>query len=388
MPYAQAEEVLRENLLNRLGPVIIHAPTGDVVLDKELALRDNAAYLVRKAKKGETLSLAYSREWVDMESVLLELCRKNSRGAVDAELSFSANGFGFTAEIPGLACDYNGLLQDVTKLLDTGGEINLRVLQYSPENTETRLRERTQKLASFTTFFDQSNAPRTHNIALAASRIAGTVLNPGEEFSFNQTVGERTEQNGFAVAAVIEAGEFVPGVGGGVCQASTTLFGAALRAGLKITESRAHSLSVGYVPPSLDAMVSSSSDLRFFNPYDFPVYLLGATSGGSVTFSFYGMPDGKRYETESVVLSKIQPPEPEIVEGERGILKREKEGIKSESFLLVYGEGGKLISRTRIRKDCYAAVRGKVGALPVEEQIEPPETEVQEQPPAEDAPPV
>lgn len=364
MPYAEAEAVLRENLLKNLPPVVVHAPSGDLTLKEELTLSENAASLVRKAKKGQSLTLSYSREWADMETVLFDLCCENARPAENAELSFSARGFAFTPETPGLACDYFGLLKDVTEILDRGGEVTLRVRQYSPAVTEKLLRERTQKLSSFTTRFDPENAPRVHNIALAAKRIAGTALAPGEEFSFNKTVGERTKENGFEVAAVIKDGKFVPGVGGGVCQTSTTLFGAALRAGLNVTESRAHSLSVGYVPPSLDAMVSSCSDLKFVNPYDFPVYLLGSVRGGSVSFSVYGMPDGKRYETESVVLARIKPPKPEIVEGEVGILKQEKAGIKSESFLLVYDENGRLLSRSRIRKDCYAAVRGKVGALP------------------------
>ena len=149
----------------------------------------------------------------------------------------------------------------------------------------------------------------------------------------------------------------------------------ALRAGLTVTESRAHSLSVGYVPPSEDAMVSSSSDLKFVNPYDFPVYILAEVGKNSIRFRFFGTPDGKRYEVESRVLERIAPPPPEEVKGEEGVLRAEKEGIRSESYLVVYGKDGKLYSRTRIRKDSYAAVRGKVGvkkALP-EGEAEPKE---------------
>lgn len=90
---------------------------------------------------------------------------------------------------------------------------------------------RTQKLSSFSTRFDASKTARVHNISLACERIAGSVLEPGEIFSFNETVGLRTRENGFLDAPVIVAGEFVSGTGGGVCQASTTLMGAALRAG-------------------------------------------------------------------------------------------------------------------------------------------------------------
>ena len=370
MPYTAAETLLRENLLGRLSPLVIHAPSGDLVLSKELAVTENAAYLVRKAKTGQHLSLSYTRQWADMESVLYDLCKKNAKPATDAEFTFSADGFSYTAHTLGLACEYSKLVSDVTAALPLGGEVFLSVREYDPEITEEILRQRTRTLSTFTTFFDNSNLPRVHNITLAASRIAGCVLNPSEEFSFNACVGERTVENGFDTASIILDGEFVPGVGGGVCQASSTLFCAALRAGLSIKESHPHSLPIAYIPPSLDAMVSSFCDLKFSNPYPFPVYLNAKVKKGSVTFTIYGMPDGKKYETESVVLSRITPPEAEIIEGERGVLRNEKEGVMSESYLLVYDNSGNLLSRTRIRRDCYAAIRGKVGSLPEEPPLD------------------
>ncbi len=364
LPYAAAEKILREDLATRVLPVVIHAPKGDLFFD--LPVADDAAELVRRAKRDEKLTLSFTRRWADMEGTLQEVCARNSETAIPAELGFSRAGFTYSPGKSGIACDYGALLEDAQEGLSRERcELSLKTRSYLPAVTEEMLRKRTRKLASFSTAFDPQNAPRSRNIALAAEKISGSVILPGEEFSFNKTVGARTAENGFEIANVIYEGEFVPGVGGGVCQTSTTLFGAALRAGLTITESHAHSLSVGYVPPSLDAMVSSSSDLRFLNPYAFPVYLLGGAEGGSVTFSVYGMPDGRTYRTESVTLARISPPEPEIVEGESGELRREKEGIKSESYLIVTDKGGRLLSRTRIRRDCYAAVRGKRGALPV-----------------------
>lgn len=98
-----------------------------------------------------------------------------------------------------------------------------------------------------------------HNIALAAEKINGCILADGEEFSFNGRVGARTESNGFLSAPIILEGDFVEGVGGGVCQASTTVYNAALLAGMEITEQHPHSLRVGYVEPSFDAMVSGKN---------------------------------------------------------------------------------------------------------------------------------
>ncbi len=374
MPYDVAENMIRSQLFATLRPVVIHAPSGDLV-PEELCVKDDIARLVRRAKKGETLEVSYTRSWADAEERLRELCAQNAAEAKDASFTFSASGFRYTGEVFGTACDYSALLSDVTRAMKTGGEVTLSTFDYAPAVTEKELRAHTRELSSFSTRFDGTNVSRRHNIALAGARIAGTVLNPHAEFSFNAAVGERTEKNGFRTANIILDGQFVPGVGGGVCQASTTLFGAALRAGMTVTESRAHSLSVGYVPPSEDAMVSSSSDLKFVNPYDFPVYILAEVGKNSIRFRFFGTPDGKRYEVESRVLERIAPPPPEEVKGEEGVLRAEKEGIRSESYLVVYGKDGKLYSRTRIRKDSYAAVRGKVGvkkALP-EGEAEPKE---------------
>lgn len=356
LPYAEAERRVREELSERLAPLVVHSPARTLVLSEELSVTDNAADLVRQAKAGERLSLSYTRNWESAERVLWDLCAENTKEAVDARLDFSASGFVYHPETKGVACDYHALLADVGRALPEGGDVFLKRFLVSPAVTEQTLRERTKELASASTCFDGGNLSRRHNIALAASRIAGTVLPPHGEFSFNERVGKRTEENGFRPAAVILNGEFVPGVGGGVCQASTTLYLAALRAGLSVTEARAHSLAVSYAPPSLDAMVSETSDLKFVNPYDTPVYLLSEMGKDSVTFRIFGLRDGRRYETESRILGYIEPPEPILAESGT---RAEKRGIVSESYLVVY-EGNERILRTRLRKDRYSPVRGIV----------------------------
>lgn len=349
--YDVAERIVREKIRSELAPLTVHTPQGDVSFSLEFS--DNLHELVRRAGKGEALCADVRREWATMEEDISALCEKNARLAQDAEVVFSSSGFTYRAEKAGVFCDYKRALALAGEGLKKG-EFTLPTAEYLPAVTEGILRDRTRLLASFTTYFDAGNIARAGNIALAASRIAGTVLAAGEEFSFNGTVGARTAENGFGEASIILDGKFVPGIGGGVCQASTTLMNAVLRAGLLVTESRPHSLSVGYVPPSLDAMVSSSSDLRFCNPYPYPVYINARVKGGSVTFSVYGMRDGKRYETESHVLYRIAPPPPKEVES--GACEA-KEGLASESYLLVYDESGRLLSRKLFRRDKYAPVQ-------------------------------
>ncbi len=357
LPYAAAEAEVRARLASALPPFVIHTEEGDECFETGFA--DDLPSLLRHAKKGEELHARVTRVWVDAEEEISHLCARFAYSPTDATLSFSAAGFVYTRERDGRACDYKGLLEDVAKALRDGeSEATLRTFPVKAAVTEGALRARTRPLASFLTRFDGSNSPRSHNIALAAGRLAGTVVAPHAELSFNAVVGKRTRENGFQEANIISGGEFVPGVGGGVCQVSTTLMNAALLAGMRVTESHPHSLTVGYVPYSRDAMVSEGADLRFVNPYDTPVYILGRVGGGRVEFTLYGLPDGKKYEVESRVLLVADPPEEKVVEGEEDkLLRAPRQGVASESYLLVY-ENGELLSRTLLRRDAYAVVQG------------------------------
>lgn len=215
-----------------------------------------------------------------------------------------------------------------------------------------------QKIASFSTWFNPNDIGRCENIALASSLIDGVTVQPYGEFSFNQTVGKRSEKLGFKEAKIILNGEFVKGVGGGVCQVSTTLYNACMLSGLTVVEYHAHSLAVGYVPPSKDAMVSVNHDLKLFNPFDFSVKIEMKKSKTGVTATVFGV--GGRSEIEyrltSVILEEILPLPPlECADGTRGA-RAPKNGVKSEAYLEGY-KNGALVSKKRVRTDSYAPVR-------------------------------
>ena len=215
------------------------------------------------------------------------------------------------------------------------------------------------KLSSFTTYFSLKDGGRCENIALASKFIDGITVQAYGEFSFNQTVGARTEQRGFKSAKIIVNGEFTKGVGGGVCQVSTTVYNAVLKAGLEVLEFHPHSLAVGYVPPSRDAMVSSASDLRFFNGLDYAVRLKCFVQNGSLSVAVYGSGKGSnlRYEITSRILEEIPPPPPLIRVGEKEeTVQFARNGVKSESEREIY-ENGALIAKKSLRKDSYAPVR-------------------------------
>jgi len=151
------------------------------------------------------------------------------------------------------------------------------------------------RIGSYVTYYPEGNRERTHNIKLAAEAIDNQVLFPGEQFSFNQVVGERTEEKGYLRAPVIIKGEFAEDVGGGICQVSSTLYNAVNIRGIAIIERYAHSREVTYVPPGKDATVSwNGPDFVFQNTYNQPVLILAAANQGKVSVSIFSSNDAKQ----------------------------------------------------------------------------------------------
>ncbi len=142
-------------------------------------------------------------------------------------------------------------------------------------------------IGSYATAYNP-NISRAVNIALASSRINGLVIQPGESFSFNQAILPRTTANGYVKANVIVNKKYVLGIGGGICQVSSTLYAAMLTAGLPATERHPHSLDVGYIPVGMDATISGNAlDLRFTNIFDKPIQIQAAADQGTLTISLY-----------------------------------------------------------------------------------------------------
>lgn len=164
-------------------------------------------------------------------------------------------------------------------------------------------------LGTATTNFGSSSASRANNVQLASSFINGLILNPGEEFSYNNVVGERTSARGFKSAGAYSAGKLVDEVGGGVCQPSSTLYMAVLRADLKVTERTNHGFTVSYTPLGEDATVSYGSlDFKFRNSTDYPVKIIADSSGRKLTMRIVGTnATGKSVTTEREIIATYSP---------------------------------------------------------------------------------
>ncbi|USK31812.1 VanW family protein [Bacillus sp. F19] len=163
-----------------------------------------------------------------------------------------------------------------------------RIKLYPRVDKELLASIRSERIGTYVTFFNKNNKQRTKNIYLAAEAINNTVIFPGETFSFNGVVGNRTAAKGYLRAPIIIRGELSEGIGGGICQVSSTLFNAIDNAGLKVIERYSHSRRVPYVPVGRDATVSwYGPDFRFTNKYSEPVLIRAAVYGASVMVTIY-----------------------------------------------------------------------------------------------------
>lgn len=148
------------------------------------------------------------------------------------------------------------------------------------------------KIATYTTYYDSSNTTRTTNIHNTVDKLNNLKIPAGETFSFNQTVGKRTVLAGYEEAKVVKGDEFVDGLGGGICQVSSTIFQAVLRANLEIKVRACHSLEISYVPLGGDATVQwNSQDFQFVNNSDSDIRLYVSTDSGTLTCTVYAKED-------------------------------------------------------------------------------------------------
>lgn len=180
-----------------------------------------------------------------------------------------------------------------------------------PKGTEEELTKVTDLLGSYHTSYGTSGAGRSQNVANGTAKINGTIVYPGEEFSVYQAVSPFSAENGYELAGSYENGTTVESYGGGICQVSTTLYNAVIRAELDVTERYNHSMIVTYVDPSADAAIAGTyKDMKFKNNTDAPIYIEGYTAGKIVYFNIFGQDNresGREVSFVSETLSTTDP---------------------------------------------------------------------------------
>ncbi|MDO5141657.1 MAG: VanW family protein [Eubacteriales bacterium] len=231
-------------------------------------------------------------------------------------------------------------------------------------------------LARCSTDLNEGNVPRTNNVRLAAAAIDGCILEPGEHFSYNDVVGERTPARGYKAAGAYAGNEIIDEVGGGVCQPSSTLYMAVLRADLEVTQRVNHSFTVSYTPLGEDATVSwGGPDFCFRNDTDYPIKIAARQADGTLTMTIYGTKTSdKTVTTRTEVLETFSPQTIEKVDrsmksGEKRVETTPITGYSTRTYKVITENGQTtevLANSSRYNKRDKLVYVGPAAPKPVE----------------------
>lgn len=319
------------------------------------------------SKKNE-IQLEFSYNEEKLKSYEEKLQGDVTQSAKDASINIQKNNIVVKPEIEGRTINLDlldqKLKENINGELSSENTVTIDMETTKPKVTKEDLSKIKGVMGTFSTNYATSSSGRCNNIEIATSAINGTVVMPGETFSFNDVVGPRTVERGYKEAGTYVGNKVEPGIGGGICQVSTTIYRAAMKANLRSVERTNHSMAVGYIAPGLDATVSYGYlDYKFKNTYDFPIYIQGITSGKVVTYNIYGDPNalnGKTYDMASEILETI-PPETKVVpdnslpEGQEVNEGGGMTGYKAKSYQITY-ENGVEVNKEVVSTDTYASV--------------------------------
>lgn len=242
------------------------------------------------------LEVIYKQDTID--AYVKAISNELNKYAIDGTYKYENGDIIPIAGTDGLIVDAEQLEASIKELVASPGSREIAMVVDKAEEVDVeQVRANLGPIGSSTTKYGSSGSGRKYNIKLSTERMNGTVIKPGESVSMNDIVGNANSANGFKMATVIENGEFVDGVGGGVCQTSTTLYQAAVKADLTILDRSHHSRPIGYTPKALDAAIFyGSQDLVIRNDFEFPVVIEGNANGSELTFTILGDKSIKNYE--------------------------------------------------------------------------------------------
>lgn len=402
MTMAEAENAVLTKMLEKKGDVRINLSCGDKKWqlkggDFEVAnglqkdIKTIASYgktgnyfenLKKKKeieKNGKNFNVSYASVLAGVEEKIEEVASEVEREQKEAQLVFAPNNenpFSVDAGQSAVIVLRDELRKRIDEALLNQNvvDVEIPIVEIEAEFDEDELLKSVVKRSEFSTDYSKSTENRKNNVRRALESFNGLVVESGQTVSFNEITGARTEENGYKNAHIIYNGVYVDGVGGGVCQASTTLYNALLLAGIKIDKVFHHSLPASYVPLSFDAMVSGGDcDLVFTNNLEKPIYIKCSADNEKVTVEIFGQDmDGVRIERRAELVKILPHNGDQILPDEKGEyankilykgefyrVKWPKEGYESKGYLRYYKDG-EFVEEKEIRHDFYRPQDGIV----------------------------
>ncbi|WFA10221.1 VanW family protein [Tissierella sp. Yu-01] len=326
--------------------------------DGNLISRYKTIKELQKNKKLLYLEPEYNR---DLVLELVDKIEKDiNQDSTDATFDFNNGDFIVTEEKTGFKLDKSELINLLVDNVYELEDINLPIEVTEPKITKELLSRINGVIGEFSTSFKGSAYGRVQNIKLSAKRLSNLLILPGDEISYNETVGPINSDTGFMEAPVILNGELTPGMGGGVCQTSTTLYNALLLSDLTIVERHPHSIAASYVPRGTDGAVARGYlDLKFRNDFDYPIYTYSKIIGNNIYFYIYGDTTAKDYTIkiepeliETIPYEVQEKLDPNAEPGSRTMIQEGRTGYKVRTFKSIIKDG-KVVDRYQITFDYY-----------------------------------
>ena len=327
---------------------------------------------------GASVNVAFNYIFVGLDEKIDEIIKEIEIEPVNSEIKFNAensNPFEVTEHKNGLRVNKEQLYFDINEQFNKTNnvEVEIKTFEQVADVTKQENLENTTQISTFVTYVSDSTGGRKSNVKKALDCFNGFVVEPNETVSFNKETGPHTLDNGYKIATIIYNGRYVDGVGGGICQASTTLYNALLLADAEILEVHKHTLPVKYVPLAMDAMVSDYvADLKFKNVSDEPLYIQTVCDSESVRVNIYGKKLDKEIKTRSETLETIKHTGDKIVpdtnkeysdkvlfKGEQYRLTYPRNGYEAKAYVEYYVDGKK-VEEKEIRHEIYKPQNGIV----------------------------
>jgi len=310
------------------------------------------------------IPLAFHLEETNLTNHIREMAQMIDKEAKNAGIFIKSN---HQVEIlpgeNGVKVEINDSVYALKQVLQSGdkSECSLITKVTKPMLTDEEIKswQINGAVSSFETWFDPAKVDRSANIKVALMALDHVLVMPQEVFSFNEVVGPRTKEAGYKESLVIENNEFTPGIGGGVCQVSTTLYNAILLADLPIVERQPHSLPISYVQPGMDATVSYNwADLKFINDRQKPILLHTEYQKGKIkVLVFATKGEFPEVKLSSKIVEYLEADEeiikdPTLVPGQTLVEEKGQRGMIVEVYREFVSDG-KIISRELISRDKY-----------------------------------
>lgn len=315
---------------------------------------------IMKIKNGIEVPLESSYQYEKIENIVNNISQEINMDSVDAILNFNKGKITVDDEVIGNKLKKDELISKIEENIFILRDIDIPVENIQPILTKDFLSRINGIIGEFTTSFKGSSRGRIENIRLSANAISNKLILPGEELSYNNLTGPRSSQSGYQEANVIIGGELTPGLGGGVCQTSTTMYNALLLSDVTILERHPHSIPANYVPYGQDAAVAYGYlDLKFRNDFDFPIYTYAKILGDSLYVYIYGDTKSKDYtvKIKPEIVERIFANTEEIFDGTllpgtKIDVQKGRTGYKVNTYKSIIKDG-KVISKKQITTDHY-----------------------------------